>query len=100
LKYLIIGVLLALVFILLYRRVRNYIEVLLKIARVAAGVLDSSTARSTPERKVQSKNKLSRCVACGTWVPAERAITSGSSLYCSAECREKIPLDKERKIAG
>jgi hypothetical protein len=98
LKYLVIAVLVALVFILLYRRVRPYIELFQKITGVASSMLDPDVP---PSRTMATTNKLSRCVACATWVPAERAIRVGNtSVYCSRECLEKVPAKRKDKLAG
>ncbi len=97
-KYLLIAALVALVFVLLYWRVRPYIALFQKIIGVASSVVDSNATRS---RKVTGANKLSRCVACGTWVPEQRAVTvGGSSVYCSRDCLEKVPAKKKDQLAG
>ncbi len=97
-KYLVIAALVVLVFVLVYRRVRPYLELFQKITGAAASVRDSETGRS---RKVTGGNKLRRCVACETWVPADRAITvGGSSVYCSRGCLEKVPAKRKDKLAG
>jgi hypothetical protein len=100
LKYLIIGTLLALVFLLVYSRLRPYIEFLRKASSMMKGTLDARPPSA--ERHGLSGTKLVRCVACGTWIPAERAIGPGSKLseYCSLDCLEKGATGKKRKLAG
>ena len=100
-KYLIIAVLVSIVFVLVYSRLRPYLKLMQKVVRslnVAADL--SATTAST--QKSPSKNKLVRCERCGTWIPAERAMNlkSGLATFCSPECMAKEPASKERKIAG
>jgi hypothetical protein len=100
-KYLIIAVLVSIVFVLVYSRLRPYLKLMQKVVQslnVAADL--SATTAST--QKSPSKNKLVRCERCGTWIPAERAMNlkSGLATFCSPECMAKEPASKERKIAG
>ena len=90
-KYLIIGALLSIIFVLVYSRIRPY----LKLIQTVASSLEPPVENKTP-----SRNKLVRCDRCGTWIPAERAmkLNSGLATFCSAECMAN--KTKERKIAG
>jgi hypothetical protein len=92
------------VFIFIYSRLEPYIAIVKKVLSVLRGTLDSPNANPNrqPGGSVKTENKLVRCVACGTWIPAERAIGPGSKLseYCSRECLEKSATGKERKLAG
>ena len=99
-KYLIIGALVSIVFVLVYTRVRPYLKLIQKIVQSLNVVTDINTSTATP-RKVPSRNKLVRCDSCGTWIPAERALSlnSGLATFCSTECMDKKPA-KERKLAG
>jgi hypothetical protein len=100
-KYLIIGALLALCFLLIYSRLRPYLELLRKVSSALKGTLDATSP--TPRREsIKTENKLVRCVACGTWIPAQRAIGAGSNMseYCSRECLEKAATGEQRKRAG
>jgi len=103
LKFLVIAALFALLLLLLYSRVYPYLQALKKILTAARTIADSASTANTPSGKVGSTDKkLVRCVACGTWVPAERAIGAGAggSVYCSRECIEKKSSEKNRKLAG
>jgi hypothetical protein len=102
LKYLVIGAVLALLFIFIYSRLEPYIAILRKVFGVLRGTLDSAGPSSRKAGSIKTENKLVRCVVCGTWIPAERAIGSGTKLsaYCSRECMEKSAGGKERKLAG
>jgi len=102
LKYLIIGALLALVFLLVYSRVRPYLELLRKVSSALKGTLDADSSPGPRGRSTKTENKLVRCVACGTWIPVERAIGAGSNMseYCSRECLEKAASGTKRKLAG
>jgi len=81
-----------------------YIAIVKKVLGILRGTLDSPNANPGRQRSgsVKTENKLVRCVACGTWIPADRAIGPGSKLseYCSRECLEKSAKGKERKLAG
>jgi len=103
LKFLVIAALVALLLLLLYSRLFPYIRTLQKILGVAKKIGESPTNPADAFKGSQKPDKkLVRCVSCGTWIPAERAIGTGggSSIYCSRECIEKSSNDKERKIAG
>ena len=77
-KYLIIAVLVSIIFVLVYSRVRPYLKL----------IQDLMNSLNAPQRKTPSRNKLVRCDSCGTWIPAERALglNSGMATYCSPEC--------------
>jgi hypothetical protein len=100
-KYLIIGGLLSILFLLVYFRVRPYLKLIQKVAQSFKVVSDIS-ATTAPRQKTPSKNKLLRCDSCGTWIPAERALnlSSGLATFCSTECMAKKPTANQRKIAG
>jgi hypothetical protein len=103
LKYLVIACLFALLLLLLYARIRPYLVALQKILTAARNITDSpSTSNSAGRERRVTDSKLVRCVACGTWVPAERAIGTGAggSVYCSRECLEKKSDRREKKLAG
>jgi hypothetical protein len=100
-KYLIIGALLALLFLFIYSRLRPYIELLRKVSSTLKGTLDATAPRTTRSGSTKTENKLVRCVACGTWIPTERAIGGKNmSEYCSRECLEKSASGRSRKLAG
>jgi hypothetical protein len=99
-KYLIIGALLSIIFVLVYSRVRPYLKLIEQVIKSFQVVTDVSATTATP--KTPSKNKLVRCESCGTWIPAERALnlSSGLATFCSPECMTKKTASPERKIAG
>ena len=90
-KYLVIAVLVSIIFVLVYSRIRPY----LKLIEQLTNSLNAPSQEKTP-----SRNKLVRCDRCGTWIPADRAmkLNSGMATYCSAECMAK--KTKERKVAS
>src|ERR1041384_2976125 len=100
-KYLIIAALVSIIFVLVYTRVRPYLKLIQKIVQSLNVVTDVNTSAVT-RQKVPSRNKLVRCDSCGTWIPAERALSLNSGLanFCSTECMEKEPVSNKRKIAG
>ena len=102
-KYLVVGAVLALIFLLIYSRLEPYILTLRKVLSLLRRTGESASGAPTRRSgSIKTENKLVRCVACGTWIPAERAIGPGSkfSEYCSRECLEKSAGGKERKLAG
>lgn len=90
-KYLIIAALVSIIFVLVYSRIRPYLKLIQQV---------TDSLNAPPQQKTPSRNKLVRCDRCGTWVPADRAMTlnSGLATYCSAECMAN--RTKERKMAG
>lgn len=103
-KFLVIAALFALLLLLLYSRLYPYIKFLKKILGTAKKMADSPPNPNEAFRGSAAKadGKLVRCVGCGTWIPAERAIgmASGPSVYCSRECIEKTSSGPNRKFAG
>jgi predicted nucleic acid-binding Zn ribbon protein len=93
LKYLLVAALAALIFIFAYRKLRPYVIAVRKFINIASNIVSPN---EPPHRTELSENKLVRCIACGTWVPASRAI--GGSRYCSTECLEK-PRSERRKVS-
>jgi hypothetical protein len=104
LKYLVIATLIALLLLLVYSKLYPYLQILKKILSAAKTIADTPLNRSeqTGQAAAKGGRKLVRCVGCGTWVPAERAIASGGgqSVYCSRECIESASDGNERKMAG
>src|SRR4030095_3912963 len=100
LKYLVIGALFALLLLLVYSKLYPYLQILKKILGTAKSMAD---APLNPTEEGSSTNKgarkLVKCVGCGTWVPAERAIGAGGKqlVYCSRECIERAANGSERK---
>jgi len=101
LKILVIAALFSLLLLLLYSRIYPYLLILKKIFGVAKTITDSPAGTSRSET-AKTDGKLVRCLGCGTWIPAGRALgnKTGSSVYCSRDCIEKSSNGKERKIAG
>src|SRR4030095_10746633 len=100
LKYLFIAALFTLLVLLLYSRLRPYLELWRKMSSLMKGTLDGTSGPAQRSRKINTENKLIRCAACGTWVPADRAIGAGAKLseYCSRECIEKSADQRKRKL--
>jgi len=61
-----------------------------------------SVPRQAPSQSKQVQKKLIQCAACGTWIPADRAIggRTGLASYCSTACLENSAGKKEHKLAG
>ena len=85
-KYLVVIALVALLLVLLYRRLRPYLkkarEFLITIRQIQKSIT------TPPSQRTGAPEKLLQCVRCGTWVPATRALTSrsGEGSYCSTKC--------------
>jgi hypothetical protein len=89
LKILVITALFSLLLLLLYSRIYPYLLLLKKIFGGVAKTMADSGSRGTAgssttksEKSEKSDGKLVRCVGCGTWIPAGRAIgnRAGSSV--------------------
>jgi hypothetical protein len=95
LKYLFILALFALVAFAVYWRLRPYLRgvrrflgVLREVNRMRAASR-SDLPREPATRRSVSDEKLARCAACGTWLPASRAVNLGGATYCSHACLER-----------
>ncbi|HEY6805933.1 MAG TPA: hypothetical protein VI306_20300 [Pyrinomonadaceae bacterium] len=100
-KYVLIGIIIALVFVVVYSRLRPYLLLIQKVLN--SFNVSTSVNTSTASRQSRAtENKLVRCAGCGTWIPETRALNlkSGQTVYCSADCLEKKSEAKERKLAG
>jgi hypothetical protein len=95
-KYLLVVALLALVAVLVYWRLRPYIQ----MARRALGFvrdvrrLSQQDAHGPAPRRASpaaTGERLVRCSSCGTWLPASRAldVRASAEAFCSADCLER-----------
>ncbi|MDT5158274.1 MAG: hypothetical protein QOH51_2631 [Acidobacteriota bacterium] len=92
------------------RGVRRFLGVVREMNRVRAGAAPQSdiprTQSDIPRRKqpVSAPNeRLVRCAACGTWMPASRAVSlRAGTTYCSHSCLERAAdsPQKARKNAS
>jgi predicted SprT family Zn-dependent metalloprotease len=111
LKYLFILALFALAVFLVYWRLRPYIRgvrrfigVVREVKRVRA--VNTATQSDIPQatkQKAAANEKLVRCAACGTWMPASRAVSlRAGATYCSHSCLERAAdfPHKARKSAS
>lgn len=104
-KFFIISLLLLVFLALLYFRLRPYIRMARRMfgfVRDVRGMSGSEPAQPLRPEAIAS-SKLVRCDACGTWIPASRAVKLRSSLstYCSHACLETSAADSNRrKTAG
>jgi hypothetical protein len=96
LKYLIVLVLFATVATYVYWRLRPYIRgarrligALREVNRMREGARPSDIPQRGG-RKAASNERLLRCAACGTWMPASRAVSlRAGATYCSHACLER-----------
>jgi hypothetical protein len=97
LKYLFVLALFALVAFLIYRRLRPYLRgvrrflgVLREVRRMRAAAR-GGIPQEPAQRRADPTERLARCAACGTWMPASRAVKLGSAVatYCSHACLER-----------
>ena len=102
-KYFVILAILALVAFLVYWRLRPYLRaarrfigVLREVNRVRTSAAQSDLPRQN-RRAPAAAEKLVRCAACGTWLPASRAVSlRAGTTYCSHACLERA-ADSPRK---
>ena len=96
-KYVIILALFAAVAFLVYWRLRPYIRglrrflgVLREVRRMRGGATPGGFPQQQATPKKADNEKLQRCAACGTWMPASRAVSlRGGATYCSHACLER-----------
>jgi hypothetical protein len=95
-KYLLVLALFAAVAFLVYWRLRPYIRGLrrfLSVLREVRGMREGVSSGGLPQQpnpKKAANEKLQRCAACGTWMPASRAVSlRGGATYCSHTCLER-----------
>lgn len=96
-KYLIVLTLFAFVAFLVYWRLRPYIRgvrrflgVLRDVKRMREGAVPGGGVPQQSSTKKAANEKLQRCAACGTWMPASRAVSlRGGATYCSHTCLER-----------
>ena len=96
-KYVIVLAIFAAVAFLIYWRLRPYIHglrrflgLLREVRRMREGATPGGLPQQRPSPKKVSNEKLQRCAACGTWMPAERAVSlRGGATYCSHACLER-----------
>lgn len=106
-KYLIILIIFSFLFALLYVRLRPYIATARRIfgfvrqaRRLNMNVKPNDTqARTTSPA---TNERLVHCAACGTWLPASRALVlrATNAVYCSPDCLERAASDTRRKTAS
>lgn len=95
-KYVVVLALFAAVAFIIYWRLRPYIRgarrligALREVNRMRApGARPGFPQQTSPKRA--SDEKLLRCAACETWMPASRAVSlRGGASYCSHACLER-----------
>ncbi|MET0648025.1 MAG: hypothetical protein ABW208_15520 [Pyrinomonadaceae bacterium] len=95
-KYVVVLALFAAVAFFVYWRLRPYIRglrrflgVLSEVRRMRAGAPQGSPQQQASPKRTANE-KLQRCAACGTWMPASRAVSlRGGATYCSHTCLER-----------
>ncbi len=108
-KYLLILALFAAVAFLAYWRLRPYIRgvrrllgALREVKRMRDGMPPAGFPQEQASPKKGAGEKLRRCAACGTWMPASRAVSlRGGATYCSHACLERAAdMPRARKSAS
>ena len=108
-KYLLVlGLFAAVAFVVYWRMrpfirgVRRFLGVVREVNRMSAGVRQDIPREQ--QQKPAPGEKLVRCAACGTWMPASRAVTLRATgvNYCSHSCLERAAAapHKARKSAS
>jgi hypothetical protein len=104
LKYFLILLVIAILFILLYRRLRPYIATAQHMLGIVRDVRRMSSPQSSEplRRASQSTERLTRCASCNTWIPSARALKSSSSgsSYCSRDCLARAAETVRQKRTG
>lgn len=71
------------------RGARRLFAALREVNRVRGGARPSDLP-GQEKRKAVANEKLVRCAACGTWMPASRAVSlRAGATYCSHSCLER-----------
>jgi hypothetical protein len=100
LKYLIIGAVLVLLLLLLYSKLHPYIKMLGKFLGTVRKIANAGSVAGVA-RPGKVDGKLVKCVSCGTWVPAGRAVAiKTNSAYCSTDCLEKSAAAQRHQAAS
>ncbi len=102
-KLLIVLGIIGVIFLLIYLRLRPYIRMARQMFGVAREVGRAAGQTSAPAPAVRSAgDRLVRCAACETWVPASRALQlrSSNATYCSTACLESKAEVNRRKVAS
>ncbi|HEV7376212.1 MAG TPA: hypothetical protein VGN95_15955 [Pyrinomonadaceae bacterium] len=94
----------AFITLLLYLRLRPFIRMARQMFGVARGVRQvmRNGPAAPPSQTGGAGEKLVRCAACETWIPAGRAIKlrSSNASYCSHTCLEHAAEGSQRKAAS
>lgn len=103
-KLLIVFGILAIIFLLIYLRLRPYIKMarqMFGMARDVRGVMKQEPAGASATQS-GAGDKLVRCDACATWIPSTRAIRlrSSNAAYCSHACLEGAAQRSNQKAAS
>jgi hypothetical protein len=71
------------------RGLRRFIGALREVKRMREGGSHGFPQQQASPKKAANE-KLKRCAACGTWMPASRAVSlRGGATYCSHTCLER-----------
>ena len=99
-KLLVIVGILAVIFLLIYLRLRPFIRMARQMFGVARDV--RGAMRQEPAASSTTGDKLIRCDACGTWSPSSRAVRlrASNASYCSHACLESAAAGSKRKAAS
>jgi hypothetical protein len=108
-KYVLILALFAAVAFLVYWRLRPYVRgarrllgLLREVRQMQRGAAPGGSPQQQASPKKAANEKLRRCAACGTWMPASRAVSlRGGATYCSHACLERAAdMPRARKSAS
>jgi hypothetical protein len=101
LKLVIILILFTIFLALIYLRLRPYIKMARRMFSLARDVRGMSQGETTQPLRSESAadNKLVRCDACATWIPASRVVKlrSSNAAYCSHACLESSAAEGSRR---
>lgn len=102
-KYLILLIIIAVIFIFIFRRMLPYIRMMRRFLGVMREVnrMRAPSAPSDMQRRSEKRTPtepLVRCAVCGTWVAESRALTlrATQTTYCSHSCLERAADGPQR----
>lgn len=94
-KYLVVIALVALLLVLVLRRLRPYLRLVQQFINTLRQVKQMGATRANPQN--QKPEKLVCCETCGTWIPIGRTFTTSSTdaVFCSAACLSSRKYGKQ-----
>lgn len=92
----------AVIFFLLYLRLRPFIRLARQMFGVARQAQRVTRSGATATQTKTAGERLVRCSSCGTWIPSGRALKlrASNTAFCSSACLELSAKSSKRKAAS